>query len=160
MKSFLRSFFASLLAILVVVLVVVVIIAAKSQQTTKIEDGSWLVVDLYGQVLEYSPPTGVMSEIVGGKPETLQRILSNLEKVCVDDRIEGVILKMSSANGAGLAMKEEIRGAIAKVQESGKKVYGIFEEMSPFGLEFCDMQFQSIKELLIELGIEYKVVWA
>ncbi len=129
MKSFLRSFFASLLAILVVVLVVVAVIAAKSQQTTKIEDGSWLVVDLYGQVLEYCPPVGIMSEIVGGKPETLQRILTNLEKVCVDDRIEGVILKMSSSNGAGLAMKEEIRGAIAKVQESGKKVYGFSDSM-------------------------------
>ena len=95
MKSVLRSFFASLLAIVVVVLLIVVIVAAKSQQTSKIEDDSWLVINLYGEILEYCPPAGVMSEIVGGKPETLQRILSNLEKVCVDDRIEGVIIRTS-----------------------------------------------------------------
>ena len=129
MKSFLKSFFASLLAILVVVLLIVTIVASKSKQATKIEDHSWLVIDLYGDILEYSPPGGVMSEIVGGKPETLQRILSNLEKVCVDDRIEGVILKMSATNGAGRAMKEEIRGAIEKVQASGRKVYGFSDSM-------------------------------
>ncbi|MBN2184708.1 MAG: signal peptide peptidase SppA [Candidatus Krumholzibacteriota bacterium] len=129
MKSFFKSFFASLLAILVVVLIIVTIVATKSQQTTKIEDHSWLVIDLYGDILEYSPPAGVMSEIVGGKPETLQRILSSLEKVRVDDRIEGVIIKMSANNGAGRGMKEEIRGAIEKVQESGKKVYGYSDSM-------------------------------
>ncbi|MBN2070095.1 MAG: signal peptide peptidase SppA [Candidatus Krumholzibacteriota bacterium] len=129
MKSFFRSFFASLLAIVVTVLLIVAVVASKSSEKSKIEDHSWLVIDLYGSVSEYSPPGGVMSEIVGGKPETLQRILSNLEKVCVDDRIEGVILKMSEVNGTGRAMKEEIRGAVKNVQASGKKVYGFSDSM-------------------------------
>jgi len=103
--------------------------ASKSSQKSEIEDGSWLVIDIYGSVDEYCPPGGVMSEIVGGKPETLQRILTNLEKVTVDDRIEGVVLKMSASNGAGRAMFEEMRGAIKKVQASGKKVIGFSDSM-------------------------------
>jgi protease-4 len=129
-KSFLRSFFATLLAIAVVVLVIVAVVASKSSDKPEIEDGSWLVIDLYGGITEYCPPSNVMGEIMGGKGETLTRVLCNLNKVCVDDRIEGVIFKMSSSNGAGRAMLEEMRGAIKKVQASGKKVYGYSDSMN------------------------------
>lgn len=134
MKSFLKSFLASFLATVIVLFIIVMVIGMVAVSSTsgkkeKIEDGSWLVVDLYGGITEYSPPAGVMSEVLGGKGETLQRILDNMEKVCVDDRIEGVILKMSSSNGAGGAMLEEMRWAVKKVQESGKKVYGYSDSM-------------------------------
>ena len=90
---------------------------------------SWLVIDIYGEIHEYDLPVGVMSELMGGKAETLTRILGNMEMAAVDDRIEGVVFKMSSANGAGRAMMEEMRGAIGKVRESGKKVYGFSDSM-------------------------------
>ncbi|MDD3642838.1 MAG: signal peptide peptidase SppA [Candidatus Krumholzibacteria bacterium] len=129
MKSFFRSFFASLLAIVVVVLFVFGMIASKSAEKPRIERGSWLVVDLYGSISEYDPPSNVMGELLGGRGETLQRVLTNFDKVCVDDRIEGVIIKMSSSNGAGRAMLEEMRGAVKKVRASGKKVYGFSDSM-------------------------------
>ncbi|HUV37860.1 MAG TPA: hypothetical protein VMX58_13065, partial [Patescibacteria group bacterium] len=97
MKVFFRSFFASLLAITVVFAVIVMVIAAKSGEKSKIKDHSYLVVDLYGEIPEYNPPAGIMGEILGGKPETLQRILGNLEKAAVDDRIDGVIVKLSGS---------------------------------------------------------------
>ncbi len=130
MKSFLKSFFASLLAIAVVIVVIAGVIASKASDKPEIEDGSWLVIDLYGGITEYSPPSNFIGEIVGGKGETLTRILCNLNKVCVDDRIEGVIFKMSASNGAGRAMLEEMRGAIKKVQASGRKVYGYSDSMN------------------------------
>ena len=129
MKSFLRSFFAAVLAIVVVFVVIVGIVAMKTSDKPKIEDGSWLVIDLYGGITEYDPPSNFMGEMMGGKGETLTRILCNLNKVCVDDRMEGVIFKMSSSNGTGRAMLEEMRGAIKKVQASGKKVYGYSDTM-------------------------------
>lgn len=129
MKSFFRSFFASLLAIVVVVLVVFGMIASKSAEKPKIERGSWLVVDLYGSISEYDPPSNVMGELMGGRGETLQRVLTNFDKVCVDDRIEGVIIKMSSSNGAGRSTLEEMRHAVKKVQAAGKKVYGFSDSM-------------------------------
>ena len=130
MKSFLRSFFATLLAMLMVFVIIVGIVASKTSDKPEIEDGSWLIIDLYGEITEYSPPTNLMGMIIGGEGETLTRILCNLDKVCVDDRIEGVIFKMSASNGAGRAMLEEMRGAIKKVQASGKKVYGYSDSMN------------------------------
>jgi protease-4 len=132
MKSFFKSFFASLLAIIVVVLIVILIgvgVASMSGKKEPIKDGSYLVIDIYGDIQEYCPPAGIMSEIIGNKPETLQRILGNLKKAAVDDRIEGVIMKMSSSNNAGRAMLQEIRGAIKGVQEKGKKVYGFSDSI-------------------------------
>jgi protease-4 len=132
MKSFFKSFFASFLAIVAVVLILILIgVGAVSVSGKKepIKKGSYLVIDIYGDMQEYSPPMGVMSEIVGGKPETLQRVLGNLKKAAVDDRIKGVIMKMSSSNNAGRAMLQEIRLAIKGVQEKGKKVYGFSDSI-------------------------------
>lgn len=133
MKSFFKSFFASLLAIVVVLGILMLIGAGFVASTSKeepIKEGSYLVIDLYGGIEEYNPPSGVMAEITGGKPETLTRILGNLKKAAVDDKIKGVILKMSASNSAGLAMIEEMRGAIKNVQEHGKKVYGFADTMN------------------------------
>ena len=132
MKSFFKSFFASFLAIVAVILIVIIIgigIASVSGKKEPIKDGSYLVVDIYGDMQEYNPPADVMSEIIGDKPETLQRILCNLKKAAVDDRIKGVIMKMSGSNNAGRAMLQEIRWAIKGVQEKGKKVYGFSDSI-------------------------------
>ena len=124
MKSFFKSFLASLLAIVVVlglVFLIFVGIASTRLAGDKVEvkDGSYLVIDLYGEMLEYSPPVNIMSEISGGEPETLQRILGNLRKAEVDDRIKGIILKVSSSNNAGRAKMQEIRNALARVRIGG-----------------------------------------
>lgn len=122
MRAFWRSFFATILAIVVVALVAAAIVVSKSDSKKKIENHSWLVVDLYGAIDEYDAPAGLLGA-VGGGGETLQRVLGNLEKAAVDKRIDGVIMKISGSNDAGLAMLEEMRGAVKKVRGAGKKVY-------------------------------------
>ncbi len=130
MKAFFRSFFASLLALVVVVLMIVGIIGSKASQKPKIEDHSYLVVDVYGDIAPYYPPDGIIAEILGGgEPETVHRILTNLEKAEVDDRIEGVIMKISSSNSLGAASTEEIRNAIKDVRDTGKKVYAFADAL-------------------------------
>ena len=96
MKSFFKTFFATLLALLLPVVIAVAVIAGKANQKPDIKDDSFLIIDIYGEVLEYNPPDDVMAELFGSTPETLTRILSNLEKASVDDRIKGVIIKVSS----------------------------------------------------------------
>jgi protease-4 len=129
MKVFWSCFFATILAFVVAVSIVVGIAASQGDAKKKIESHSYLVVDVYGDIAEYDPPAGVIGEVVGAKPETLQRILGNLEKASVDKRIDGIIFKISSTNGAGLAMLEEMRGAIKKVRAAGKKVYAYTDSM-------------------------------
>jgi len=130
MKSFVRTFFASLLALTVLAMGVAGLLASKLGVDSDIEDHSWLHLDLYGDVLEYDPPGGVMSEVTGGGGGlTLQKILENLEKAAVDERIDGVLLQMSATHGAGWAKLEEIRNAVARLQETGKPVYGFADSM-------------------------------
>jgi protease-4 len=129
LKAFFRTFFATLLALVVLIAVVVGVVAVKSGQKPKIKDHSYLVVDIYGEIQEYDPPCGVMSEMLGGEPETLHRILGNLEKAAVDDRIDGVVMKLSASNTLGTAMRGEVREAVKKVRASGKKVYAFTDYM-------------------------------
>lgn len=129
MKAFFRTFFATLLAIVVLIVAVIGVVAIKSGQKPKIKDHSYLVVDIYGEIPEYHPLGGVMTEVLGGGPETLHRILGNLEKAAVDDRIEGVIMKLSASNTLGTAMRGEVREALKKVRASGKKVYAFTDYM-------------------------------
>ncbi len=129
MKTLLLSFLGTLLALIVLVVLVGGGVAIKASQKPKIEDRSWLVIDLYGEILEYNPPGGVMGKITGGEPETLHRILGNLEKAHHDERIVGVILKIAS-NGAGLAGMQEIRGELQKLREAGKRIYGWSDSIS------------------------------
>jgi protease-4 len=144
MKAFFRSFFATLLAFVVVVLMIFAVVGAKSSKKPIIKNNSYLVVDIYGDILSYDVPGGVMSQIIGGEAETLQRILGNLEKAAADERIEGVIMKVSSSNSLGLAGVEEIRGAVKKVREAGKPVYAFgdaLDRKTEFLASACDSIF-------------------
>ena len=124
-----RSFIASLLAFAVLLLLIVGVLAVKLDSQTEIKDHSWLHIDLYGEVLEYDPPGDLMSEVTGGDALTLQKVLENLAKAAVDERIDGVILQMSATHNAGPAKLQEIRGAIKRLQAAGKPVYGYADAM-------------------------------
>jgi len=128
-RGFWGAFFGTIVGMIALILIVSAAIYLKANETSKIEKHSYLVVDLHGDILEYDPPGDIMSEIVGGDAETLQRILDSLEKASVDDRIDGVIIKMSANLGAGGGMLEEIRSGIKKVRDAGKKVYGFADSM-------------------------------
>ena len=129
MTGFLRSFSASFLALVVLLVVIVGAAAMKFDQKSKIQKHSWLHLDIYGDVLEYDPPGGVLGQITGGGALTLQKILENLDKAAVDERVDGVILQMSASHNAGLAKIQEIRGGIKRVQAAGKPVYGYADAM-------------------------------
>jgi protease-4 len=130
MRPFLTSFAGSLLAIIVLVGIVAGYGACAANRKSKIEDSSWLVVELNGSLPEYDPPGGVLSSVTQGDSETLQRVLDNLAKAQVDDRIAGVILKVGRGSTMGWASIGEIRDAVAAVRGSGKKVYGWAESFN------------------------------
>lgn len=97
-------------------------VAVKLSGGTHVEKGSYLVIDVYGQIFPYDPPETLSSELFGDSPETVHRMLTNLEKAAVDERVEGVILKISRSNSLGRASIEELRGAIERVKAEGKPV--------------------------------------
>jgi len=123
-------FFPSLVRSVLLTLSTIVIIAGliaggfwlHGRQGAKVKDGSWLVLDLYGTLHEYDTPGGPLGVITGGDV-TLQMMLDDLGKAALDDRIEGVIFRISSSNDAGWAKLQELRRAVDKVQAAGKPVY-------------------------------------
>jgi protease-4 len=140
-KSFLHSFLGALTAIVLLVLIGGGYAACLSGKQPKIEDDSYLIIELYAGLPEYDPPGGVMSQLGGGDSETLQRILSNLQKARVDERVKGVVLKVSASASIGGASRDEIRDAIKRLSESGKKVYAwvdSFDQSDYYLLAACD----------------------
>ncbi len=141
MKTFVNSLLGALAAIVIVVLVAGGTAAILANKKEAIEDNSWLVVKLQGDLPEYDPPGGIMSKITGEGGETLTRVLDNMRKARFDDRIEGVILKVGIESSTGGGGAQEIRTAIKRLQQSGKKVYGYaesFDEKDYYILAACD----------------------
>lgn len=156
MKSFLRAFFASLFAIIFLCVIVAGAVKIKISKKPKIENHTYLVVDIYGDIMEYDPPGGGLASLTGGKPETLQRILGNMEKARVDKRIDGVIMKISANNNAGAAMRQEMRGAIKKLEDSGKKVIAYSDDLNLKTLYLasaCDSIFMPNEGTVMLIGI-------
>ena len=125
--SFFHSLVRSVLLTVCTILIVGALVAGgfwlHGRQGAKVEDGSWLVLDLYGELPEYDPPSGPLGMITGGGGVTLQMMLDDLGKAALDDRIAGVIFRISSSNNAGWAKLQELRRAVDKVQAAGKPVY-------------------------------------
>ena len=117
-----QSVLLSLCTLVIVVLVIAGGIALALNKKPHVDKGSWLVVDLYGPVHEYAPPSGVLGEAMGSDALVLQDIVDSLDKAALDDRIKGVIWKLSATNTAGLAKLEEMRAATARVRAAGKQV--------------------------------------
>jgi protease-4 len=147
--NFFKTLFAVLIAQIIIVMAFVfglglIGLGLRAGDKPDVEDGSWLVIDVYGEIMPYDPPESIMSEIMDGDGETVYRILANLEKAAVDDRIAGVIVRVSSNNDLGYAAIEEIRDAIGRVREEGKPVYAHSDALNRKGLFLaaaCDSVF-------------------
>lgn len=115
----------------------------SSGDAVQVSDGSWLVIDLYGDIPPYDGPESISSSLFG-EPETLQAILDNLDKAAADDRVTGVVMKISASNSLGMASLGEIRTAIAHIQESGKAVIAFSDDLDRDALYLasaCDSIF-------------------
>ena len=162
MKIFFNSMLGTLAGIVIIVLVVGGTAAVMANKKEPIEDGSWLVVELHGDIPEYDPPGGIMSTIVGEKGETVTRVLENMRKARFDDRIAGVILKVGVEHSVGAGATQEIRAAVKRLQQSGKKVYGwaeSFDARDYYILAACDEVFAPETAYISFTGISTNAIY-
>lgn len=122
-KKTLVGALSTLLSLVIVLAVLVGGFLFATSRGPDIDDHSWLVIDLYGDVHEYDTPGDVLGQVMGGGGLTLQSMLDALDKSILDERLDGVILHLSSSNNAGWAKLEELRGAVGRVRAAGKPVY-------------------------------------
>ncbi|MGB6301530.1 MAG: signal peptide peptidase SppA [Rivularia sp. (in: cyanobacteria)] len=144
MRNFIKQTFASLIGSLLGLFIfggistvgffMLVFAAASTDSGPKVESNSMLVFDLSTQITDGKPDSGlVLQQALSGnskKRMTLRSVLDALEKARTDKRIVGVYLDARDASGAGsagFATLKEIRGALGKFRDSGKKVvaYGV-----------------------------------
>lgn len=139
MKSFITSLCASLVALFVFVagglllLLLVVSLAQSTEKgTVKVQDDSYLVLDLTGNITD-SPDqfdTGrIMGTLLGSgsKPYVLQlrTVVEALRRATNDDRIKGLFITgnlIPDDYGSGFAALREVREAIVDFKASGKSV--------------------------------------
>lgn len=106
-------------------LVVMVIVVLAPPRSPRVKDGSILVVNPYGSLVDsYTLPTTYQGIPVGGYLEEtlLDDLVSSLEAAKNDKRISGVWLRLDDMNYAGPAVAGELTDSIMQFRESGKIV--------------------------------------
>ncbi len=99
--------------------------ALSTDQEPEIEPKSVLVFDLSTQVKDSKPSANLTQALSGNRQDTmtLRRVLQSIEKATKDDRIVGLFLDGSNdGENSGYATIEEVRTALEKFRDTGKKI--------------------------------------
>ena len=119
--------------LLFVVIVVAVIAAMFSDDTPEVAETTALVIAPEGQLVEQLTAKSLeqlMDEARGtAEPETLLKdVIDAIEAARDDDRVEVLVLNLSSFGGARLTKLQDVAEAITAFKESGKKVIAVSDE--------------------------------
>jgi len=90
-----------------------------------VEDGTVLVIDLQGAYAE-SHATPYLSRLLGAPERPLIGLLSELAKAERDERLSAVLFRIRPL-GIGWAKADEIRAAIARIGERGRRTVAYLE---------------------------------
>ena len=98
---------------------------SEDEKTQGIQDKSVVVFDLSTQIRDSKPPANLAQAFSGKKQEiiTLRRMLQSIDEAAKDDRIVAMFLDgRRGGSPNGYATMEEVRAALEKFRETGKKI--------------------------------------
>lgn len=140
--NFIKTFLAALLAFVLGSLAIVLFgmfilfaIAGSMERTVTVKEGSILRID-FSEVINDAPSSDPLAgfdfrTLQSTRQLSLLKVLRTLEAAAVDDRIEGIYLRMNGTGGVtGTALIEELREAIELFKQSGKFVVAYNETYS------------------------------
>lgn len=140
--NFIKTFLAALLAfvlgslaILLFGMFILFAIAGSMERTVTVKEGSILRID-FSEVINDAPSSDPLAgfdfrTLQSTRQLSLFKVLRTLEAAAVDDRIEGIYLRMNGTGGVtGTALIEELREAIELFKQSGKFVVAYNETYS------------------------------
>lgn len=140
--NFIKTFLAALLAfvlgslaILLFGMFILFAIAGSMERTVTVKEGSILRID-FSEVINDAPSSDPLAgfdfrTLQSTRQLSLLKVLRTLEAAAVDDRIEGIYLRMNGTGGVtGTALIEELREAIELFKQSGKFVFAYNETYS------------------------------
>ena len=99
---------------------------AQTQQATQL--GKVARITLRGALRESPSPAGLFGELADNLSDAIDR----LEKAGQDESLQAVLLRIRSP-GIGYGGAQELRGAIRRLQDSGKRVYAQMEQAQTMG---------------------------
>lgn len=115
------------LALLLLVLIgLFFVLARMTSRGPTVEPGSYLLVDLRGGFPE-AAPFDVVGRFFSPKGTSLLDLLLSLRNAARDERIAGVLLRVSRLD-VGWGKAQEIRDAVAAFKKSGKPVVAVIEQ--------------------------------
>ena len=121
MKSFFKWLAGVLAVFFLIILTFIIFISFLFDTEPKVSDNSYLHMRLSGYIPEYIAPDPI-EEAFGDFTLDVKRFRENLEKVQVDDRINGVILEISYS-GISYSKIQEMHKLISDFRKCGKKIY-------------------------------------
>ncbi len=119
-------FLGGILLVLVVVAVIGVVYATKTMGRPDVEDNSVLVLDLSGDLPDYSPEEPLAKAFGIKQTQSFTSLLTQLRKAKVDNRIGAVLLDINFPS-IGWGKAYELREAVNEFKTSGKPVYAYME---------------------------------
>ncbi len=93
-------------------------------RSPSIAQGSLLVIELSGRYVD--GPVPLLSRLRGEPVQSLLSLTSELRKAARDERLDGVVFRVRSLE-LGWAQAEEIRQAILRLREKGKRTVAVLE---------------------------------
>lgn len=104
--------------LLLVVLIGIGVVISRWPPT--IAPGSYLLAPIGGSYTD-APTPDLARELVGASENNLTDLLLQLQKASVDERLQGVVLRITPLD-LPLAQLQELRGAVGRLRDAGKHV--------------------------------------
>lgn len=122
MKNWILGVISGLiLAFLFVVLLGVLVLKVGSRPPS-VGDGTTLVLDLEGEIVEHNPGDVFGRLLQRGPRPTVREILESVGKATADSHVTGMVVRERDTD-FGWAKGQEIRAALQRFRKSGKKLY-------------------------------------
>ena len=111
---------------------IAVVVALNSDEGVTVDDGSALVLNLSGQIVDekhYVDPIEAAIVESQGQSKSNEILLSDvlyvINNAAQDKRIKSIVLDLAALKGSGLSKLESIGEALADFKKAGKKIYAI-----------------------------------
>ena len=104
--------------LLLIVLIGIGVVIARRPPT--IAPGSYLLAPIAGSYTD-APTPDLARELVGASEKNLTDLLLQLQKASVDERLQGVVLRITPLD-LPLAKLQELRAAVGALRDAGKRV--------------------------------------
>ncbi|KAA3604336.1 MAG: signal peptide peptidase SppA [Planctomycetota bacterium] len=98
--------------------------------STHVPDSIYLEMDLQSLLWESQPPSGV-AQWIFGEVTTVRDVVDCLDRGAEDPRVRGLLLKVGNGIG-GMAKAQEIRNAIHRFRQQGKKTIAFCQTFGEF----------------------------